>query len=236
MIAKVKIEFTDETVLISNKNVQDSSGNWEPRLLSVSNYTHSLWRDFRPSTIEMLVADDDGDFRARMITGYQYIVGKDVTTYDDSDNVLFKGVIASWKYPSRYRISISLSDIEYGFKDVIPGNYIKTTAIDDYDTDTLFPNADSEAVGKPIPIIYGAPGATEGATKAYKVTADRYLIGDVDPGTSLNEIWEDVTDGGGDRQLVNSANYDEVTSGGLLFISYPTGTVSKVYANFTLAT
>ena len=158
MVIKVKCYFPAENLLLATKNLQDSAGNWENKIISISSLSRNIGEDksYEISGISIELNDSDRFFRTMMSGDNRYIAGKKVEILDENHTLIYTGNVEKWEF-TEDAFSLFINDRLSGLDTVIP----HTLTNEDY------PEAADEGVGTSIPIIYGHVRAVKGAVKCW---------------------------------------------------------------------
>jgi hypothetical protein len=165
---------------MATTNLQDSSGNWENKLISISSLSRNIGEDksYEISGISIQLNDSDRFFRTMMSGDNRYIAGKKVEILAENDTVIYTGSVEKWEFQEG-AFTISINDRLSGLDAVIP----KTLTLEEY------PDAAAEGDGSSIPIIYGYVYAAKGAVRCWKVETGKYLLAD-HPCLSLEQAFD----------------------------------------------
>jgi len=169
MIVKIKCYFLLDTLQFATDNIQDTNGNWENRIISISSLSRNIGEDksYEISGMTIEFSDHDRFFRTMMSSDNRYIAGKMVEILDQNDAVIYTGSVEKWEFKED-TFSISINDRLSGLETIIP----KTLTLDE------FPRAETEGDGTSIPIIFGHVNSTTGAVKCWRVETGKYLLAD----------------------------------------------------------
>ncbi|NIM11526.1 MAG: hypothetical protein GTO45_16520 [Candidatus Aminicenantes bacterium] len=197
MIIKVKCYFPAENLLLATKNLQDSSGNWQNKIISISSLSRNIGEDksYEISGISIELNDSDRFFRTMMSGDNRYIAGKKVEILDENDTLIYTGNVEKWEF-TEDALSLFINDRLSGLDTVIP----HTLTTEDY------PDAADEGVGTSIPIIYGHVQSVKGAVKCWKVESGKYLLAGHHCMSLEGVFKEDGTDVSTDFQLSNEGS------------------------------
>lgn len=169
MIIKVKCHFPLDDLLFATRNIQDSAGNWQNRIISISSLSRNIGEDksYEISGISIELNDSDRFFRDMMSGDNRYIAGKKVELKDQEDNLIYTGNVEKWEFQED-AFTLHINDRLSGLDRVIP----KTLTKEEYD------DAAEEADGTSVPVIYGYVYAPTGAVTCWKVEPGKYILAD----------------------------------------------------------
>lgn len=221
MIVKVKCLFPIGELLLATQNVQDSDGNWQDKILSLSSLSRNIGEDksYEISGMSIQMNDSDRFFRKMMSGDDRYIAGKPVEIRDENDDLIYTGNVEKWEFQED-TFSISINDKLSGLDKIVPHTLTKEEYAD----------AADEADGASIPIIYGYVYAEKGAVKCWKTETGKYLLADHHCLSLEAAFSKEGADISGDCQLVNEGSLGQPDE--KAFISYTgAGIPDVVYAN-----
>jgi hypothetical protein len=161
MIVKVKCEFPEEApLMLATKNLQDSSGNWENKLISISSLSRNIGEDksYEISGISIELNDTDRFFRTMMSGTKRFIAGKKVELLREDDQLIYTGTVEKWQFTDNAFV-LTINDKLSGLDKLVP----EVIIIDEY------PNIVEGAAGNSIPIIYGTLTSDTGVVKCWQV-------------------------------------------------------------------
>ena len=168
MIVKVKCQFPIGDLLLATANLQDSSGNWQNKIITISSLSRNIGEDksYEVSGMSIELNDTDRYFRAMMSGSKRFIVGKKVELFSQDDQLIYTGTVEKWQFTEDAFV-LFINDKLSGLDILVPGIISK----DDY------PNLAEKAEGGSIPIIYGHVTATgTGAVKCWRVDTNTFLL------------------------------------------------------------
>jgi hypothetical protein len=169
LIIKIKCYFPLGTLLLATANLQDSSGNWENKAISISSLSRNIGEDksYEISGITIEFNDSDRFFRQMMSGDNRYIAGKTVELLDSSDTIIYTGNVEKWEFQEG-SFAITINDRLSGLDAVIPETLTRVE----------YPDMAEEGDGHSFPLIYGYVYGEAGAVKSWKVAANKYLLAD----------------------------------------------------------
>ncbi|NIM12533.1 MAG: hypothetical protein GTO45_37750 [Candidatus Aminicenantes bacterium] len=167
MTIKVKCQFPIGDLLLATANLQDSSGNWQNKIISISSLSRNIGEDksYEVSGMSIELNDTDRFFRTMMSGINRFIVGKKVELFSEDDQLIYTGTVEKWQFQEDTFV-VFINDKLSGLDILVPGIMTK----DDY------PNMAEKAEGQSIPIIYGHVSAEAGAVKCWRVNTNTFLL------------------------------------------------------------
>jgi hypothetical protein len=168
MNIKIKCHFPAGTLRFAAANVQDESGNWESRILSMSPLLRAIGQDktYEVSGIDIEFSDHDRVFRDMLNGPNRAIACEKVEILTENNEIIYVGNVQKWGWGEGI-FKLSINDQLTGLTKFIPSDNIsrkKYSAVPD------------GGVGASISIIYGVHESEYGAIKAWKVEPAQYLI------------------------------------------------------------
>jgi hypothetical protein len=167
MIVKVKCQFPIGDLLLATANLQDSSGNWQNKIISISTLNRNIGEDksYEVSGMSIEINDTDRFFRTMMSGTNRYIVGKKVELLSEDNQPIYTGTVEKWQFTEDAFV-ISINDKLSGLD----------TLVCDIITTREYPNMAEKAEGQSIPLIYGHVSADTGAVKCWRVNTNTFLL------------------------------------------------------------
>lgn len=168
MIVKVICEFgTGYQLRLATQNLQDSKGNWQNKILTISALSRNIGEDksYEISGMSIELNDSDRFFREMMSGENRYIAGKVVEILDENDSPIYTGTVEKWQFREDVFV-LDINDKLSGLETLVTG----TISREDY------PDMTEKANGKPVPLIYGDLYATGGAVKCWRVGTGLFLL------------------------------------------------------------
>jgi hypothetical protein len=167
MVIKMICRFPKGDLHYATKNLQDSSGNWQSKIISISSLSRNIGEDksYEISGMSIELDDNDRFFRNMMSGDNRYISGKTVEILAEDDTLIYAGTVEKWQFKED-AFELFINDKLSGLETLIPGIISK----DDY------PSLAEKANGQAIPLIYGHHEAAKGAVKCWRVDTDRFLV------------------------------------------------------------
>jgi hypothetical protein len=167
MIVKVKCQFPIGDLLLATANLQDGSGNWQNKIITISSLSRNIGEDksYEVSGISIELDDTDRFFRNMMSTSGKYIAGEKVELFTEDDQLIYTGTVEKWQYVEDGFV-LFINDRLSGLDTLIPGII----------TEEDYPNMVEKADGQSIPVIYGDVQAEAGAVKCWRVDTNKYLL------------------------------------------------------------
>ncbi|OQY13979.1 MAG: hypothetical protein B6I31_00095 [Desulfobacteraceae bacterium 4572_19] len=216
MNIKVECDFPIGTLRFATGSFQDSSGNWDNRIVNVGRLDRNIAEDkyFETSGIDISFNDSDRYFRDMMNGTGRYIAGKQVRILKTDDTVLYVGTVRGWTF-DKNSFSIFISDklggIELKLTETIQANE--------------YPDAVADSIGVDIPIIYGSliDTARKGAVRCWKTSTGKYLVAGHHCKAIVN-VYEDDAEVSTGWTIENNID-------GKCYVSYLTGTADYININ-----
>ncbi|MCP5051117.1 MAG: hypothetical protein GY940_28390 [bacterium] len=172
MVIKILCEFPAGDLRFATQNLQDGSGNWQNKIISISSLSRNIGEDksYEVSGISIELDDNDRFFRQMMSGDHRYIPGKTVEIRGEDDSLIYTGAVEKWQFKEDAFV-LFINDKLSGLETLIPGLISK----DDY------PNMADKSNGQPVPLIYGhLEEEGNGAVKCWKVNKitnpNKYLL------------------------------------------------------------
>ena len=200
-LLKVKLVVGSKTFLWATDYVDDATGQWERRLLSVGpiRRTASVDRTFAQSPVEIKIDDADGTIQYYCQTSSPTkFLGSAVTLYAfKADNsalaATWSFTVRNWRRDNGRMVFDCVQDLGGKLDKIISGWDLVINTSD-------FPDAARRAVGRPVPFPAGVCSSPHGKIPCWKVveagsgTNRKYLITWSDPGgdarvTSIDKVF-----------------------------------------------
>ncbi len=182
MIIKVMCRFPSGNLLFATSNIQDSLGNWQNKILSISELSRNIGEDksYEISGMSIELDDTDRFFRDMMSGEFRYISGKTVEILTEDNTLIYAGTVEKWQYKED-TFSLSINDKLSGLETLIPKTITKER----------YPNLTAKANGQPIPLIYGRLEADTGAVKCWRVDTGLFLLADHHCHSLLGDVFNE---------------------------------------------
>jgi len=216
----LKVEWVQGTKYYDTNAATIGGQKYEQRIIGIEGFSKRLTQikeDFNTPTLEIILNDKDGAIKS-------YIA-------DEIDCQRNTGIASELKYDDGTTlINLRLTDIDFNELtvtlklsqkiDILENNLL------DIISDQDFPNAVSDAYGKPIPYILGTitAGGNDGTYSAWKISATHYLAANSHL-TSIDRVMEGGVNIVGGWSLLNHTD-------GRAYLAYA-GTEDTVELNVT---
>ena len=199
MIIKVICEFgAGYRLRLATRNVQDRSGNWQNKILSISALSRNIGEDksYEISGMSIELNDSDRFFREMMSGESRYIAGKVVSVSDENDSPIYTGTVEKWQFQEDVFL-LTINDKLSGLDTLVTGNISREE----------YPDMADKANGRSIPLIYGDLYAAGGAVKCWRVGTGNFLLAGFHCKELVGDVYEeDGTPVGGTVTLDNAVD------------------------------
>lgn len=167
MVIKVKCYFPIKVLQLATQNLQDSSGNWENKIISISELSRNVGEDksYEISGISIEFNDTDRYFRDMMSGKNRYIAGATVELRMENDELIYTGTVEKWSFTADGFV-LNINDRLSGLDILVP----QTMSSD------LFGSLPETSIGQSVPLIYGEISAPYGGVRCWKVSTGKFLL------------------------------------------------------------